>query len=148
MNITDIFKIAEIKSAAAAEAQKFADTIKALNEICEKSGYNSLEAFSVKIEEFKNDNAAASSGKKIKRASKAGKASKTAKNPRKRATVTQKMVDQMKVECAAGSTANAIAEKVGVSAATFNGYKAKDFIFDPKPKGRKKKELAAAITSG
>ena len=32
MNITDIFKIAEIKNAAAAEAQKFADTIKALNE--------------------------------------------------------------------------------------------------------------------
>ena len=141
MNITDIVKIAEIKSAAAAEAQKFADTIKALNEICEKSGYNSLEAFSVKIEEFKNDNAAASSGKKIKRASKAGKASKTAKNPRKRATVTQKMVDQMKAHSAAGVlTAAQIAEKAGVSAATFNGYKAKDFIFDPKPKGRKKKE--------
>ena len=33
-----------------------------------------------------------------------------------------------------------IAKKLGISAATFNGYKAKDFVFDPKPKGRKKKE--------
>ena len=141
MNITEIFKIAEIKNAAAAEAQKFADTIKALNEICEKSGYNSLEAFSVKIEEFKNDNAAASSGKKIKRASKAGKVPKTPKTARKRATVTQEMVDQMKAHSTDGLlTAAKIAEKLGVSAATFNGYKAKDFIFDPKPKGRKKKE--------
>jgi len=141
MNITDIFKIAEIKNAEAAETQKFADTIKALNEICEKSGYNSWEAFSVKIEEFKNDNAAASSGKKIKRASKAAKAPKTAKTARKRATVTQQMVDQMKAHSTDGLlTASKIAEKLGVSAATFNGYKAKDFIFDPKPKGRKKKE--------
>lgn len=30
------------------------------------------------------------------------------------------------------------AKKLGISAATFSGYKAKDFISDPKPKGRKK----------
>ena len=140
MNTSDIFKIAEIKSAAAAEAQKFADTIKALNEICEKSGYKSLEAFLARIEEFKNDNGGVSNGKKVKRAEKIAKAPKAAKIARKRAKITQEMVEQMKTESAAGSTANAIAEKLGVSAATFNGYKAKDFIFNPKPKGRKKKE--------
>jgi hypothetical protein len=140
MNTSDIFKIAEIKSAAAAEAQKFADTIKALNEICEKSGYKSLELFWAKIEEFKNDNGADSSSKKVKRARKTAKAPKVSKKSRKRAKITQEMVEQMKTESAAGSTANAIAEKLGVSAATFNGYKAKDFIFNPKPKGRKKKE--------
>jgi hypothetical protein len=139
MNTSDIFKIAEIKSAAAAEAQKFADTIKSLNEICEKSGYNSLEAFLAKIEEFKNDNGVSNS-KKVKRAEKIAKAPKAAKIARKRAKITQEMVEQMKAESAAGSTANAIAEKLGVSAATFNGYKAKDFVFNPKPKGRKKKE--------
>ncbi len=140
MNTSDIFKIAEIKSAAAAEAQKFADTIKALNEICEKSGYKSLEAFFLKVEEFKNENGGVSSGKKVKRAQKIAKTPKAPKNRRKRAKITQEMVEQMKTESAAGSTANAIAEKLGVSAATFNGYKAKDFIFNPKPKGRKKKE--------
>jgi hypothetical protein len=140
MNTSEIFKIAEIKSADAAEAQKFADTIKALNEICEKSGYKSLEAFLAKIEEFKNANGAVSSSKKVRRAEKIPKAPKAAKTARKRAKITQEMVEQMKAECSAGSTANAIAEKLGVSAATFNGYKAKDFIFDPKPKGRKKKE--------
>jgi hypothetical protein len=139
MNTSDIFKIAEIKSAAAAEAQKFADTIKSLNEICEKSGYNSLEAFLAKIEEFKNDNGGVSIGKKVKRAEKIAKALKVSKKSRKRAKITQEMVEQMKTESAAGSTANAIAEKLGVSAATFNGYKAKDFVFAPKPKGRKKK---------
>ncbi len=140
MNTSDIFKIAEIKSAAAAEAQKFADTIKSLNEICEKSGYKSLELFWAKIEEFKNANGAVSSSKKVKRAEKIAKAPKAAKIPRKRAKITQEIVNQMKAESATGLTANAIAEKLGVSAATFNGYKAKDFIFDPKPKGRKKKE--------
>ena len=139
MNTSDIFKIAEIKSAAAAEAQKFADTIKALNEICENSGYNSLESFLAKIEEFKNENGGVSSGKKVKRDEKIAKAPKAPKNRRKRAKITQEMVEQMKTESAAGSTANAIAEKLGVSAATFNGYKAKDFVFNPKPKGRKKK---------
>jgi AraC-like DNA-binding protein len=140
MNTSDIFKIAEIKNAEAAETQKFADTIKSLNEICEKSGYTSLEAFLAKIEEFKNDNGGVSSSKKVKRAEKIAKAPKAAKTARKRARITQEMVEQMKTESAAGSTANAIAEKLGVSAATFNGYKAKDFIFNPKPKGRKKKE--------
>ena len=140
MNTSDIFKIAEIKSAAAAEAQKFADTIKSLNEICEKSGYKTLESFWAKIEEFKNANGAVSSGKKVKRAKKAAKAPKASKKSRKRARITQEMVEQMKTESAAGLTAAEIAKKVGVSAATFNGYKAKDFIFDPKPKGRKKKE--------
>jgi AraC-like DNA-binding protein len=140
MNTSDIFKIAEIKSADAAEAQKFADTIKALNEICEKSGYKSLELFWAKIEEFKNANGAVSSSKKVKRGKKAAKAPKAAKKSRKRARITQEMVEQMKADSAAGLTAAEIAKKVGVSAATFNGYKAKDFIFDPKPKGRKKKE--------
>jgi hypothetical protein len=141
MNTSDIFKIAEIKNAEAAETQKFADTIKSLNEICEKSGYNSLEAFLAKIKEFTNDNGGGvSSSKKVKRAEKVAKAPKAAKTARKRAKITQEMVEQMKAESAAGSTANAIAEKLGVSAATFNGYKAKDFVFNPKPKGRKKKE--------
>jgi hypothetical protein len=140
MNTSDIFKIAEIKSAEAAEIQKFADTIKSLNEICEKSGYISLEAFLAKIEEFKNDNGGVSSSKKVKRAEKIAKAPKAAKTARKRARITQEMVEQMKTESEAGSTAAAIAKKLGISAATFNGYKAKDFIFDPKPKGRKKKE--------
>ena len=141
MNTSDIFKIAEIKSAAAAEAQKFADTIKALSEICEKSGYKSLEAFLTKIEEFKNANGVVSNGKKVKRAEKIAKAPKAPKkSPRKRAKITQEMVEQMKTESAAGLTAAEIAKKLGVSAATFNGYKAKNFVFDPKPKGRKKKE--------
>ena len=140
MNTSDIFKIAEHKNAAAAEAQKFADTIKSLNEICEKSGYKTLESFWAKIEEFKNANGAVSSGKKIKRAKKAAKAPKASKKSRKRAKITQEMVEQMKTESAAGLTAAEIAKKLGVSAATFNGYKAKDFIFNPKPKGRKKKE--------
>jgi hypothetical protein len=140
MNTSDIFKIAEIKSAAAAEAQKFADTIKSLNEICEKSGYKSLEDFLAKIEEFKNDNGGVSSGKKVKRAEKIAKAPKAAKIARKRAKITQEMVEQMKTESASGATAAEIAKKVGVSSATFNGYKAKDFVFNPKPKGRKKKE--------
>ena len=140
MNTSDIFKIAEIKNAEAAETQKFADTIKSLNEICEKSGYTSLEAFLAKIEEFKNANSAVSSAKKVKRAKKAAKAPKTAKKSRKRARITQEMVEQMKADSAAGLTAAEIAKKLGVSAATFNGYKAKDFVFDPKPKGRKKKE--------
>ena len=140
MNTSDIFKIAEIKNADAIEAQKFADTIKALNEICERSGHNSLEAFLAKIEEFKNANGGVSNGKKVKRATRTEKAPKAAKIARKRAKITQEMVEQMKTESAAGSTANAIAEKLGVSAATFIGYKAKDFIFNPKPKGRKKKE--------
>jgi hypothetical protein len=139
MNTSEILKIAEIKSADAAEAQKFADTIKALNEICEKSGYNSLEAFLAKIEEFSNDNRGVSSGKKVKRVKKIAKAPKAAKIARKRANITLELVEQMKAECSAGSTANAIAEKLGISAATFNVYKAKDFIFDPKPRGRKKK---------
>jgi hypothetical protein len=139
MNTSEILKIAEIKSADAAEAQKFADTIKALNEICEKSGYNSLEAFLAKIEEFRNDNRGVSSGKKVKRVKKIAKAPKAAKIARKRANITLELVEQMKAECSAGSTANAIAEKLGISAATFNVYKAKDFIFDPKPRGRKKK---------
>jgi hypothetical protein len=140
MNTSDIFKIAEIKSAAAAEAQKFADTIKSLNEICEKSGYKSLELFWAKIEEFKNDNGGVSSGKKVKRAEKVAKAPKAAKTARKRAKITQEMVEQMKTDSIAGLTAAEIAKKVGISAATFNGYKAKDFVFNPKPKGRKKKE--------
>jgi hypothetical protein len=140
MNTSDIFKIAEIKSAAAAEAQKFADTIKSLNEICEKSDYKGLEAFLAKIEEFKNDNGGVSIGKKVKRAKKTAKAPKVSKKSRKRAKITQEMVEQMKADSIAGLTAAEIAKKVGVSAATFNGYKAKDFIFDPKPKGRKKKE--------
>ena len=140
MNTSDIFKIAEIKSAAAAEAQKFADTIKSLNEICENSGYKTLESVWAKSEEFKNANGAVSSGKKVKRAKKAAKAPKVAKKSRKRAKITQEMVEQMKTESVAGSTAAEIAKKLGVSAATFNGYKAKNFVFDPKPKGRKKKE--------
>ena len=140
MNTSDIFKIAEIKNAEAAETQKFADTIKALNEICEKGGYESLESFLAKIEEFKNANSAVSSAQKVKRAKKAAKAPKVSKKSRKRAKITQEMVEQMKADSAAGLTATEIAKKVGVSAATFNGYKAKDFIFDPKPKGRKKKE--------
>jgi hypothetical protein len=140
MNTSDIFKIAEIKSAAAAEAQKFADTIKSLNEICEKSGYKSLELFWAKIEEFKNANSAVSSTQKVKRAKKAAKAPKVSKKSRKRAKITQEMVEQMKTDSIAGLTAAEIAKKVGVSAATFNGYKAKDFVFAPKPKGRKKKE--------
>jgi AraC-like DNA-binding protein len=140
MNTSDIFKIAEIKSAAAAEAQKFADTIKSLNEICEKSGYKSLELFWAKIEEFKNDNGGVSSGKKVKRAEMITKAPKAAKIARKRAKITQEIVNQMKAESATGLTANAIAEKLGVSTASFNVYKAKDFVFNPKPKGRKKKE--------
>ncbi len=140
MNTSDIFKIAEIKSAAAAEAQKFADTIKSLNEICEKSGYKSLELFWAKIEEFKNDNGVDSSSKKVKRAEKVAKAPKAAKTARKRAKITQEIVNQMKAESATGLTANAIAEKLGVSTASFNVYKAKDFVFAPKPKGRKKKE--------
>jgi AraC-like DNA-binding protein len=139
MNTSDIFKIAEIKNAEAAETQKFADTIKSLNEICEKSGYTSLEAFLAKIEEFKNDNGV-SSGKKVKRAEKIAKAPKAAKTARKRARITQEMVEQMKTDSIAGLTAAEIAKKLGVSAATFNGYKAKNFVFDPKPKGRKKKE--------
>ena len=140
MNTSDIFKIAEHKNAAAAEAQKFADTIKSLNEICEKSGYKTLESFWAKIEEFKNANGAVSSSKKVKRAKKTAKAPKVAKKSRKRAKITQEMVEQMKADSAAGLTAAEIAKKLGVSAATFNGYKAKDFVFDPKPKGRKKKE--------
>ena len=140
MNTSDIFKIAEHKNAAAAEAQKFADTIKSLNEICEKSGYKSLESFWAKIEEFKNANGGVSGSKKVKRAKKTAKAPKVAKKSRKRAKITQEMVEQMKTESAAGLTAAEIAKKLGVSAATFNGYKAKDFIFNPKPKGRKKKE--------
>ena len=140
MNTSDIFKIAEIKNADAIEAQKFADTIKSLNEICEKSGYKSLEAFFVKIEEFKNANGGVTSGKKVKRATKTEKVPKAAKIARKRAKITQEIVNQMKAESSLGLTAKAIAEKLGVSAATFIGYKAKDFIFNPKPKGRKKKE--------
>lgn len=140
MNTSDIFKIAEIKNAVAAEAQKFADTIKSLNEICEKSGYKSLEALFVKIEEFKNENGGVSGGKKIKSATETQKAPKTAKIRSKRAKITQEIVNQMKAESSLGLTAKAIAEKLGVSAATFIGYKAKDFVFDPKPKGRKKKE--------
>jgi hypothetical protein len=140
MNTSDIFKIAEIKNAEAAETQKFADTIKSLNEICEKSGYKSLEAFLTKIKDFTNANGGVSISKKVKRAEKVAKAPKAAKTARKRAKITQEIVNQMKAESASGLTANAIAEKLGVSAATFNGYKAKDFVFNPKPKGRKKKE--------
>jgi DNA invertase Pin-like site-specific DNA recombinase len=92
-----------------------------------------------KIEEFKNDNGV-SSGKKVKRAEKIAKAPKAAKTARKRARITQEMVEQMKTDSIAGLTAAEIAKKLGVSAATFNGYKAKNFVFDPKPKGRKKKE--------
>lgn len=140
MNTSEIFKIAEHKNAAAAEAQKFADTIKSLNEICEKSGYKTLESFWAKIEEFKNANGGVSGSKKVKRAKKAAKAPKASKKSRKRAKITQEMVEQMKTESAAGLTAAEIAKKLGISAATFNGYKAKDFVFNPKPKGRKKKE--------
>lgn len=139
MNTSEIFKIAEIKSAAAAEAQKFADTIKALNEICETSGYKTLEAFLAKIEEFKNDNGGVSSGKKTKSATKTPKAPKAAKNGRNRSVITQAMVEEMAKDCADGLlTAAKIAEKYGVSVASYNVYKKKKFVWNPKPKGRKK----------
>ena len=135
--ISDLIKIAEIKSADAAEAQKFAATVKELTAVCEKNGFKSLEEFLEKAEEFKSGNLSVSTKKQVKPA---GPVAKAAKTPRKRATITQEMVDQMKVDSAAGLTANQIAKKLGVSSATFNSYKAKEFKFDPKPKGRKKTE--------
>ena len=139
MNITDIFKIAEIKSAAAAEAQKFADTIKALNEICEKSGYNSLEAFLVKIEAFKGDNAPTLGIKKAKSGKKPVNVDKAPKKPRKRSIITQAIVNEMAKDCTAELlTAAQIAGKHGVSVAAYNVYKKKNFVWDPKPKGRRK----------
>jgi hypothetical protein len=136
MNTSDIFKIAEIKNAEAAETQKLANTIKSLNEICEKSGYRSLEAFLVKIKEFKNDNGGVSSSKKVKRAEKIAKAPKKTRN---RSVITQAIVDEMAKDCAAELlTAAQIAEKHGVSVASYNVYKKKKFAWNPKPKGRRK----------
>lgn len=139
MNITDIFKIAEIKNAAAAEAQKLADTIKALNKICETSGYNSLDAFLVKIEAFKGDNALDSGSKKAKSGKNPVNVEKAPKKPRKRSVITQEMVEEMSKDCATGLlTAAQIAEKHVVSVAAYNVYKKKNFVWDPKPKGRRK----------
>lgn len=65
INIIDIFKIAEIKNAAA-EAQKFATTVKELNAVCEKYGFTSLDEFLEKAEDYKNGNALDSGSKKTK----------------------------------------------------------------------------------
>ena len=139
MNTSDIFRIAEIKSAAAAEAQKLADTIKSLNEICEKSGYESLEAFLAEAEEFKSENSAVSAAKKVKSGKKAVNVNKAPKKTRNRSVITQAIVDEMANDCAAELlTAAQIAEKHGVSVASYNVYKKKKFAWNPKPKGRKK----------